>query len=440
MMKILLCLALCAFATALPSADVDPATVVPESAPDAPDMDLIQASYTDAKDTITAMLQEGKDDSACRDLASTTKDEVTNSVDQQQKTLAGLQNGDQCNSEGQNLIDDANEKKTAADKAEQDAMSAYTAAKGEELNFGNFKYTDLTEGQCGTFFSSSVWQNAKNKVNSAKSTYDTKQGEANAAESAVADAQAEAKKMVSKCKCETKKTIEDTLKKMNDNAKTANTMAWNKAYHMECVLDGKATNNCNVPALPTVQPVPFADGVEKSCNGFPEGMIGFVGQDTGNPIWQCGNNVDQQFQLGKIHIGKRMPTATDWKKCQESGDGWVALCDYNTGCDNGDKWTQKNGIQTVYPTKCGNHWHNGVIPSKLQHEGGSPIGQNGKKGWKTNGENEAYSLRWTSAVRNDHYHMVSTPPRGSWTKAADNNYIMCIQPKNGCAKNKCGFN
>merc|ERR1711998_819071 len=120
------------------------------------------------------------------------------SVEQQQKTLAGMPNGDQCNSEGQDLIDDANEKKTAADKAEQDAMSALTAAQNEEFNFGNFKYTDLTEGQCNTFFSSAVWTNAKNKVNSAKSTYNTKKAEADAAENAVDDAKAEAKKMVAK--------------------------------------------------------------------------------------------------------------------------------------------------------------------------------------------------------------------------------------------------
>jgi len=319
-------------------------------------------------------------------------------------------------------------------------MSAYTAAKGEEFNFGNFKYTDLTEGQCGTFFSSSVWQNAKSKVNSAKSTYDTKQAEANAAESAVADAQAEAKKMVMKCKCETKKTITATLKKMNDNAKTANTKAWNKAYHMECVLDGKTTNNCNVPALPTVQPVPFADGVEKSCASAPEGMIGFVGRDTGNPVWQCGNNPNQQFQLAKIHIGRNVPTATDWKKCQQAGDGWVALCDNPTYCTGNGGWIQNNYIQAVFPDKCGAYWHNGLMPDKLQHAGGSAIGMNGHHGWYTQSEKNAYSLRFTSGVRDDgSYHAATTPPRGNWVAVQDDNHIMCIRPKNGCAKHKCGF-
>jgi len=254
----------------------------------------------------------------------------------------------------------------------------------------------------------------------------------------VDDAKAEAKKLVAKCKCETKKLLTETMEKMNKEAQDANTKAWNKAYHMECVLDGKTTNNCNVPALPTVQPVPFADGVEDACSAkVPAGMVGFVGIDTGNPVWQCGTNNGQQFQLAKLHIGKRMPSVADWKRCQQAGDGWVALCDYKNSCNSG--WVQAQGIQTVWPNDCSIHWHNSVMPDQLRHEGGSPIGRNGHRGWYTRGQNDAYSLRYTSGVRSDGHHAASTPPRSSWTNAADDNYIMCIRPKNGCAKGSCGF-
>merc|ERR1711907_102992 len=264
---------------------------------------LALCAFDAAKPTIAALLQEGKDDSACRDLAQATRDEVTNSVEQQQKSLAALPNGSQCDDEGQDLIDDANAKKTAADKAASDAANALTAAQNEEFNFGDFKYTDLTEGQCNTFFSSAVWQNAKNKVNAAKNTYNTKQAEASAAAQNVESAKAEAERMVKKCKCDTKKTIESEREKMNANAQAANTKAWNKAYHMECVLDGKTTNNCNVPSLPTVRPVPFAAGVDRACATEKYDFEQYYGPTGDNPTWQCGNNNNhQRFQLGKIYV------------------------------------------------------------------------------------------------------------------------------------------
>merc|ERR1711970_140099 len=227
MMKLLLCVALCAFATALPSADVDAATVVPESAPEAPDTNLMEASYNDAKNTVTALLQEGKDDSACRDMAKATADEVTASVDNQQKQLAAMDNGDSCNDEGQGLIDTANKNQEEADKAKTDANKALNEAKSEKFNFGDFDYNSLTEGQCGTFFNSQTWKDA----------------EGNAAAKAVQTAKDEAKSMVKECKCKAKRALDDALESLNKNAKEANTKAWNKAYHMQCVLDGKTTNN-----------------------------------------------------------------------------------------------------------------------------------------------------------------------------------------------------
>jgi len=136
-----------------------------------------------------------------------------------------------------------------------------------------------------------VWQNAKNKVNSAQSTYNTKSSEATAAAKAVDNAKAEAAKLVKKCKCDTKKNIEDALKTMNANAKAANTAAWNKAYHMQCVLDGKTTNNCNVPTLPTVQPVPFGDGVEEACGSSTNTGPMVSGTDVRCGGWTGGSYV-----------------------------------------------------------------------------------------------------------------------------------------------------
>merc|ERR1711990_122321 len=67
------------------------------------------------------------------------------------------------------------------------------------------------------------------------------------------------------CKCKTKKTLDKTLAEMNSSAKDHNTQAWNKAHHMECVLAGKTTNNCQVPALPVVVAVPYGEGGKNAC-------------------------------------------------------------------------------------------------------------------------------------------------------------------------------
>lgn len=461
-MKILLCLALCAFATALPSADVDPATVVPESAPDAPDMDLMEASYNDAKDTVTALLQEGKEDSACRNMAKATADEVTSSVEAQQKSLAGMDNGDSCNDEGQDLIDTANQNQMDADKAKADANKALNDAKSDKFNFGDFDYNSLTEGQCGTFFNSQTWKDAKGKVTAAQSTYNTKAAEATAATKAVQTAKEEAESMVRICKCKASKALDAALESLNKDAKDANTKAWNKAYHMQCVLDGKTSNNCNVPKLPTVQPVPYGKGVEKACGCTyppfkgnhckaprhgtqpgnydlikPPGLWGAKNSDD-QAVWECGQGMSggkkQQFMLSRIHIGTRRSTLDDWKKCITE-DGWRPLCD-NGGsyCDNGPA----GKLGGVFPNACSAWVHNNAFLDAIHHPGYAATPSWRNYGWST----WQYTLRYSSGLRTDGYntgYAAASYPTGSWQAANAPNTILCILPLNNCKKGECGF-
>lgn len=260
MRTLFICFAMCALAVALPAAD----DVVPETSQLTGDPQL-QSSYNDAEATIASLLQSGKDDSACADLATATKDEVTNSVDAQQKTLASMDNGDQCDGEGQSLIDAANSGKTAADQAKTDAATALAAAENEKFNFGEFSINQLTEGQCGSFFNSGVYTAAKAKRDAAQQVVNTKNAEATAGDKEVEDAKAAAADLVKKCKCKTKESVDKALKEMNANAKDANQKAWNKAYHMKCVLAGTSPNDCSVPALPVVTAVPYGAGVKDAC-------------------------------------------------------------------------------------------------------------------------------------------------------------------------------
>merc|ERR1712086_514202 len=185
MMRIFLCVALCAFVAALPSAEVDPTAVVPESITETPDIALMEASFNDAKATVAAMIQEHGDDSACKDLAQATQDEVISAVAHQQKVLAGMPKGDQCNDEGQGLINEAKDLKATAEKAKADAQAALNVENSKKFNFGDFSFEELTEGECNSFFNSGVYTDAKSKVVAAKAVLAKKVAEAAAAATAV---------------------------------------------------------------------------------------------------------------------------------------------------------------------------------------------------------------------------------------------------------------
>lgn len=333
MRTLIICLAMCTLAVALPAAD----DVVPETSE-------LQSSYNDAKATITSLLQSGKDDSACADLATATADEVTNSVEAQQKTLANMDNGDQCNGEGQNLIDAANSAKTAADKAKSDAAAALTAAENEKFNFGDFSINELTEGQCGSFFNSGVYKEHKAARDAAQQTLNTKTAEATAAAEAVEEAKAAAEDLVRKCKCETKESLDKALEDMNANAKDANQKAWNKAYHMKCVLAGTSPSDCSVPALPIVTAVPYGDGVEDACGAQCD-----HGPMPGQPRCCKTTNANKfaciSNKKGVEYSGSAIVTE---QTCTEKGLKFAL----QTGADNG---LFKGSVKGLYKAASGRH-------------------------------------------------------------------------------------
>lgn len=297
-MKLLLCVCLALFAGAFSEVTELPADAIveeetPLSAPVDDDMVQLKASYTDAKNTISQLMQSGKGDQACRDLAKATAKEVTDSFAASQAAVAGMPNGGQCANEGQNLVTDAENAKKAAEKAQADAQTALNSAKGAKINFGDFVVSSLTEGQCSYFYGSQVWKDAKAKIASAQNTYNTKAAETTAAGKAVDTAKNTAKQMVKDCMCKSKEAIEKAISDLNSKAQSANQAAWTKAHHMDCVLDGKAANSCSVPALPVVKPVPFATGVDKACGPEVEKSI-YLGLQSG------GNQNYNHFTLYRL--------------------------------------------------------------------------------------------------------------------------------------------
>merc|ERR1711998_320523 len=172
----------------------------------------------------------------------TTAVEVNDSVAASQKAVANMPNGDQCNNEGAHLIKKAEDDKKKADKAEKDALNAVNAAKSAKINFGDYVVSSLDGKSCGYFYNTQVWKNAQNKIKNAETAYTKRKAEAQAAAKGVTTAKEEAKA------------------DFNAKSKSANTAAWKKSYHMICVLDAKPANQCTVPTLPEVKPVPFGKG------------------------------------------------------------------------------------------------------------------------------------------------------------------------------------
>merc|ERR1719473_862613 len=108
MMKIFALLAFVGVATALPSTADD---IVPEgfdASGMAPPTDFLEVSaFDEAKATVQSMIQAGKDQGACADLAAATVKEVEDSVDAAQKILDSLHTGSDCPNKGQGAVDAA---------------------------------------------------------------------------------------------------------------------------------------------------------------------------------------------------------------------------------------------------------------------------------------------------------------------------------------------
>jgi hypothetical protein len=246
----------------------DAAWDIPPTAEETPAHETVLAdvSHANAKKRVTQMLQTGKDENACKDLAKVTSDEVIASVATQQKTLDSLpKGGEECDDEGQGLISNAESGLKEAQDTQQTKAQALTDANSQKINFGDFAFDQLQEGQCSSFFNQKVWQDAKAAVATATTELNTANAAVTAAEKALNDAKLEAAEMVAKCRCSANALLEKTLKEMNEDAKVANTKAWKEAAHMLCVLDGTPEDSCSVPVLPTVKAVEVSDKAKEAC-------------------------------------------------------------------------------------------------------------------------------------------------------------------------------
>jgi hypothetical protein len=364
--------------SAIPSPVEDAADVViPEDV--MPETNLIQfdADFAATKQMLEEMNANGKNDKDCRELADDTEDSVKGAVKAQQTTLEKLDKGQNCPATGMALVNKAKadlDKATAAKKTKTDA---YNKAKKTPLDFGKMAYDSLTEGNCGTFFNSQVWLNAKAKVKAARAAKQKAEGAFTQAQKAHADAVEAQKEAERQCYCDVKALHKKTLDQMNVDVKKANEKAWTKAAHIRCVLDGTPMSKCKVSAFPQVKAVklpkktqdakcgPLVKGVNGamvSCGGHVNGKYkgtvptaGFhVGTAAGgaDPFASYDKKCAAQYGKGGHWCSKAellkapissLPTSWVPSSCGEyrtNGNSWYYLCNNNNGKQwiNGKQW------------------------------------------------------------------------------------------------------
>merc|ERR1712054_570962 len=218
MLRIFSIVAFIALANALPSSD----SIVPEvELQQEFTVDWRKTVAQDAQDQITLLLQEGKDDGACADLATATLKEVDDSVDALQSILNALDDGSNCPNEGQ----------AAVDAAQSTLESATAALADAEKAFG-----------------------------SAKTALDQAKGAEKAASDALSAAKTSQEKAIKECQCGVRAAYNKAWEAANAQNEE-NEKAYTKGKHMQCVLEGTDPNDCSVGDVPKVSQVNLADGV-----------------------------------------------------------------------------------------------------------------------------------------------------------------------------------
>ena len=166
---------------------------------------LATTAYEVAFGEIANLLQQGNDESACSDLADTLETEVTNTVDDVNKSLEALDDGANCPSEGQDAVTTAEGNKDIADKAAADAASAAALAADVKVDFGTYSLHSLNEQECAQFWNDDAYIAAKKADASARDTQLLHDAAAKAAAEGVEAATKAAAKAVKSCQCTTRK-------------------------------------------------------------------------------------------------------------------------------------------------------------------------------------------------------------------------------------------
>merc|ERR1711934_994843 len=201
MMKSLLLIALVA---AIAQASVPEETFVQEGS----EMD----AFAMATDRVESQLEEDTQArrSACVKAADASINNVFTDVKNSQRMLNRLDNGRNCATRNQHLINRANNNIRNRQRQLNTAHANLRSAKRSRVKW-NFSYESLREGSCAVFFRSGAWQAAKRVVNHRNRVLTQAKANLQAAKNNLTVQVKNAKIARNKCRCAVKKNVKKQL-------------------------------------------------------------------------------------------------------------------------------------------------------------------------------------------------------------------------------------
>jgi len=226
-------------------------------------------AFQEAQDYVTELLQDGKDQGACADLAAATIKEVQDEVATQQKILDSLDTGADCPNKGQAAVDSAQSALDQANKDKNDADAAASSAANAPVNITPKPLSSLTPGECGQFFSDPAYVAAVAAADSAKTAATQAAGAVTGAQAGLKAAQDAQQEAIKACQCAVRAAYNKAWAAANAN-NDENTKVFTKGEHMKCVLDATPPADCQVGDTPKVSAITLAEGVPESvCTEAP---------------------------------------------------------------------------------------------------------------------------------------------------------------------------
>jgi hypothetical protein len=210
------------------------------------------SDYEHARKNVQSLMQTGKTDKECRDLATSSKKAIEDDVKADQKILDALPTGDSCKNEGQSLVTSTQNSLAQAKTDHDNAEKKLKKAKAANVDFGTVPYNQLTPGQCGTFFNHASYKKAVDAQTKAQADLDKAKGAMQAAQTANANAVAAANQGKMECLCRAKKASDKGWQQVKSTQHKAG-LDWKTAHNVECVLDGTPVSKCKVPPEPKVK-------------------------------------------------------------------------------------------------------------------------------------------------------------------------------------------
>merc|ERR1712010_91199 len=169
-------------------------------------------SFAMATDRVESQLEEDTQArrSACVKAADASINNVFTDVKNSQRMLNGLDNGRNCATRNQHLINRANNNIRNRQRQLNTANANLRKARRARVRW-NFSYESLREGSCSVFFRSGAWQAAKRVVNHRSRVVTQSKANLRAAKNNLTVQIRNAKRARLACKCAVKKNVKKQL-------------------------------------------------------------------------------------------------------------------------------------------------------------------------------------------------------------------------------------